>query len=177
MIFFRLNEDKSITNAVKSGSQFLKGLKNAKTNSEIPTIFIQDSKEVVFVDYIEHPIPLFSDKLKRIVSFYEPDMAYKPVVFVHQKRGQQALYWYFTPPRIDVLSSKSEFHKLGTLKHLIIDGKKAGRSPIFQIEGIQENDLFVHLGLAESILRRDVVGIALQEVEQDNEHFLVYQND
>ena len=159
-----------MANAVQPMLRLKKGWEEEKNDSliqVIQTIPIRECSNGVYVDFIERPEPFFSDKLKRIIELYQQDLAYRPVVFVDQKRSKQELYWRVTLPRLAALSTKSEFHKVGTVKRFVIDDKKAGRAPIFQLEGMDETDIFVHLGLAESILRREVVGIEFEEVELD----------
>lgn len=71
------------------------------------------------------------------------------------------------PQNCDCLSSDSEFHKNLTIKRLIIDSKKASGKWIFKIAGIMEAYIFVNLGVAESMLRRDFKGIEFKNVETE----------
>jgi hypothetical protein len=125
----------------------------------------QDTTE--YVDFIEKPVPLLSDRCKQIIEKYVPKLYVKSVVLKDMKRLRQELYWLIVPPRIDCLSEQSEFHKDGTLKRLVIDESKAAPYKIFKIEGIMEEYILISLDVAESLLRRDFTGIRLKKVEKE----------
>ncbi|MED0679991.1 serine protease [Aneurinibacillus thermoaerophilus] len=129
---------------------------------------IKEKTKNEYVDFIQKPIPLLSDKLKQIIEKYAPGLYVKPVVLVDRKRMRQALYWMMIPPCIDCLSERSEFHKDGTIKRLVIDETRAAFTPLFQIEGIMEKYIVINLAVAESLLRRDFTGIRLAKVEKES---------
>ncbi|AKF92343.1 hypothetical protein [Brevibacillus laterosporus] len=126
---------------------------------------IQRREHVTYVDFIQRPIPLLSDRLKQLVVKYVPKMLCKAVVLADREQMRQDLYWVFVPPRVNCLSDRAEFYQDNTIKRLILDQNKIGRRSYFQIDGIREEHLVVNLGLAESILHRDFTGIQLQKAE------------
>jgi hypothetical protein len=125
----------------------------------------QDTTE--YVDFIEKPVPLLSDRGKQIIEKYVPKLYVKSVVLKDMKQLRQELYWLIVPPRIDCLSEQSEFYKDGTLKRLVIDESKAAPYKIFKVEGIMEEYILIRLDVAESLLRRDFTGIRLKKVEKE----------
>lgn len=122
-----------------------------------------------FLDFIEKPIPLLSDLLKRMMNKYEPQMPFVPVVLVELSKLKQQLYWLIIPPVIDCLSEKTEFHQDGTLKQLVIKEEMAEPYTIFKVNGIKEDYLIINIALAESILRRDFKGIQLKKVKTEGQ--------
>jgi hypothetical protein len=127
-------------------------------------LFIKENQSPRYLDFIEGPAPLVSDRLKEILGKYEPGIFFKPVVLADQKRRQQTLYWWIWTPPVDCLSGKSVFNKNGTIRQLVIDGVKAAQSKVFQVAGLMEDYRLIRLDVAESLLRRDFSGIQLQRV-------------
>lgn len=126
---------------------------------------VLEKAENDYIDYLEKPIPLLSNPLKRLIKKYAPKMPMKSVVLVNQKEKSQVLYWLMIPPTIACLSPQTEFHPDGTVKRLVIEEELAASSSIFKIEGIKEEHIVVNVALAESLLRRDFRGIRLRKIE------------
>ncbi|WP_042160184.1 hypothetical protein [Paenibacillus gorillae] len=124
---------------------------------------MKDKEKPSIIDYIERPIPLFSDRLKALVEKFAPRASYTPATLVQFKRMKQEGFWFITPPLVDCLSEQAEFHPDGTLKRLILDESKIGAHYLFRIAGLREMIIVIHLALAESFLRRDFEGIALRK--------------
>ncbi|MBC2582568.1 serine protease [Clostridium sp. DJ247] len=148
-----------------STPKILKGVKK----DEMPIQFdIKEKSSSEYIDFIEKPVPLVSDNLKKLLQKYDKKIFFKPIVLCDRKQEKQDLYWLMVPDSIDCLSDKSEFNKDGTLKRLVIDKKKVGNFKIFKVNGIIEDLMLVRLDAAESILRRDFTGIKLKKVEKEN---------
>ncbi|TVX92044.1 imm11 family protein [Paenibacillus agilis] len=118
-----------------------------------------------YLDYLERPLPLLSEKLKRLVEKYAAKMPVRSAVLIDQEQGQQQPYWLIAPPVVDCLSDETEFHLDGSLKKLVIEKEKAGPYHLFKLGGIREDMLIVSLALAESMLRRDFMGIRVEHVD------------
>ncbi|MFX3633294.1 MAG: serine protease [Candidatus Pristimantibacillus sp.] len=127
---------------------------------------MKDKEKPVLIDYIERPIPLLSDRLKPLVEKFAPYAKYCPVALVNLKRMRQEGYWFVIPPLVNCLSEQTEFHPDGTLKRLVLDQTKIGQHYLFRIAGLREMIIVTHLGLAESILRRDFEGVSIRKAEQ-----------
>ncbi|RNB50056.1 serine protease [Brevibacillus gelatini] len=127
---------------------------------------IKPKSENVYLDFLDRPIPLYSDRLKTLIHKFAPKLFAKSVVLADQERTRQDAYWLLILPRIACLSEQSEFYQNGSLKRLVIDEEKVRRHPIFQVEGILEPHIIIDLRLAEALLRRDFIGIRLKKVEQ-----------
>lgn len=136
-----------------------------KLNLQFP---VREKEVVEYVDFIQRPVSLLSDKLKQLIEKYVPDIYTKSVVLVDINRVRQDLYWLVVPPRIKCLSHQSEFHKDGTVKKLVIDEKKVASYKVFKIDGIMEEYTVISLDVAESLLRRDFMGIRLKKIEKQS---------
>ncbi|NLL06002.1 MAG: serine protease [Clostridiaceae bacterium] len=130
-------------------------------------LYIKEKETNSYVDFIEKPIPLISDKLKQVFEMYEKDIFYKPVMLADVKKMKQNLYWLCIPKDIEALSCQSEFKMDGSLKKLVISEKKVNFRKIFRITGIIEYIVILNQDVAESILRRDFYGITLKKIDKE----------
>ncbi|CAM3599572.1 serine protease [Marinicrinis lubricantis] len=119
----------------------------------------------LFVDFIQHPVTLWSDRLKSLLVRCSKKLKFQPVVLTDLKRLRQEPYWLMAAPEVHCLSNESEFHKDGSLKRPVIDERMAGLQPMMKVGGIREDLFIVSLGVAESILRRDFIGVRLTRIE------------
>jgi len=71
------------------------------------------------------------------------------------------------PPMVDCLSVQTELYPNDVLKYLVL---KQGDipSPVFRIAGLIEPHIYIHLSVAESLLRRSFTGIRVQRIEMEH---------
>ena len=128
--------------------------------------FLQDSPDPEYVDLLEKPLWLISDRLKQLLAKYEPALRFEPVMLADRNRMRQELYWRMTVPSVDCLAAQSEFTKNGGITKLVIDKAKVKGAKVFSVSKLRDPLLLVGLDVAESILRRDFCGIRLVRVAQ-----------
>ncbi|MCM3142689.1 DUF1629 domain-containing protein [Brevibacillus sp. MER 51] len=173
MNYFILSQDERIASAVEPTGVFdvirqewLTPDYQDELDEAVIQFDIKQKKENDYLDFLDRPIPLYSNRLKTIIHKFAPKLFVKSVVLVDRERIKQDLYWLMILPRVNCLSEQSEFHRDGSLKRLVLDPEKIGRHTIFQIEGIREPYIIIDLRLAEALLRRDFFGIRLKKAEQ-----------
>ncbi|MCM3340837.1 MULTISPECIES: hypothetical protein [unclassified Paenibacillus] len=173
MSYFILSQDERILDAVEPAGiaeAIPKDMLIEARADELTAMNLQfpvrESRHIEYVDFIERPVPLLSDKLKQLIEKFLPRQQYYPVGLVDFARMRQDVYWLTLPLRINCLSDKSEYHRNGMLKRPVLDRDKAGNRPLFQIDHIYETILIVNLSLAESILRRDFYGLKLKKLDE-----------
>ncbi|CAH8767607.1 hypothetical protein [Paenibacillus dendritiformis] len=169
--YFKLAEDGRIEGrAIPVGlsNSLFQLSENGKTEGDSTSLSfpIREQEHVEYVDFLERPLPLVSDKFKQLLEKYMPDMRWNLVILTDVRRVHQEVYWNASPPRTRCLSVRSEYFKDGALKRLVLEGNKT-YEPFFQVDGVRETIWIVNLAVAESMLRRDFYGICLEEVERD----------
>lgn len=174
MNYYILSQDDRISNVVEpiGISKVIKGeyLTEERMDEleELDRQFpILDKSTNDYIDFIEKPIALLSDPIKKLVEKYEPQLPFKSVVLMDMPKLSQVLYWLIIPPKLACLSAQTEFHRDGTLKKLVIDEALAAPYTIFKIEGIREDYLIINIELAESLLRRAFRGVRLVKVQTE----------
>jgi hypothetical protein len=172
MKYFILCQDERVTGAVEpvgispSYRQELlteEGL--SKIEEAMLHLSILDNGAREYLDFIQRPIPLLSDELKKLIARFVPQRHFKTVILRDMQHMNQELYWLFVPQRVNGVSSETEFHKNGALKRLVMNSRQVTGYHLFTLEGILENHWIVSLALAESIYRRDFKGIHFTPVE------------
>ena len=118
-------------------------------------------------DILLEPTFMVSDELKRLLSMYDKEIAFKGIQALPtvEECGLYPLYWvpYFS--EIACIHKDSIVYDNGMLSSLILDGSKIGKRDIFRLSGSLEYKIIVSMPVAESILRRRFYGVGLKKLE------------
>jgi len=142
---------------------------NEKKRNLIPkyTIFqVEHHMQTVFTDLIFHPCFMVSETMMWTMKLYEPSFRFERIVLADQEAKKVGTYYIPRLEKLDVLTSNSRLGRdKRSLEHIEIDGEKTKGKAIFQIEHDGKMTILIHVNLAESLLRRKVIGIDLKEVD------------
>lgn len=168
MKYYEMKKD----NAVYDTLQSIKGVKyNPRMSQEE-----FDKTQNLLVDYFKYsqftqysdmlPNLLISDIVKAVFEIYDDQIKYKYVQFFSEKEGDDIRFLYVWPYAsfIDCLSNQTEKYTTGMLKKLVLSRNKINEKHIFYINDILENKLIVSQAVAESLLRRGILGIIFHEI-------------
>ncbi len=136
-------------------------------NTDPVMVYVKDKDESEFIDVIEKPVLLISDKIKQVFDMFGNGEFYKPVVIGDPKHMDTHIYHLVIPNKVECLSKLSEFNPDGTIKRLVLDRSKLLGEHIFSVDGIREYFIIVDLDVVESIIRSDYLGIKFKSVEVD----------
>jgi hypothetical protein len=169
--YFLITQDHRIPNYPEPLGMSKSFFKQEKLDEFNPVqLQIKDKESIEYVDFIERPVPLVSDELKQLLKQFEKKAGFTPVVLVDLKRGVQSLYWSLHLPKVDCLSSHSEFNKNGTINKLVLNPVPAAAFRMFQVDRVIEDFIMINLVLVESLLRRDLTGFRFTRVEVEKEN-------
>ena len=120
-------------------------------------------------DYVKIPTPMVSEPLKKVFQMYDEEIRFKGVQ-CYPKRMEDVkkgapLYFTYYCEQLECLHSKAEIAPNGAVMKLVVNKNKLRGKDIIVIGGIQEKITLVSLGVAESILRRNLFGVAFEEVD------------
>ncbi|UJF32210.1 serine protease [Paenibacillus hexagrammi] len=170
MRYFQITEDERILNAAKPMgiTDIPKEMLTRERVHELDDWLLQFQVREQpgggrFVDFIERPIPLYSEPFKRHLEKCSKQLHVQPVVLTDLKHLKQESYWLVVPPVVHCVSEQSEFRKDGTLQQLVIQEEQI-RHPFFKVGGLLEDVLVVDLAMAESILRRGLTGMRFKRL-------------
>lgn len=170
MYYFILKQDRNLTNAIEingfNNSQKMILLKEDENKyKDCTSVPITSNDSSVFPDFIQAPVLLVSDELHKLFNLYENTIIYKIAVFSDLEREIQKVYRLVLPDVLDCLSDKTIYLKNGWVDKIVLDKNKIGNHNIFQVKAGVDYYFIVSLDVAESILKRDFMGIVMEKVE------------
>ena len=107
--------------------------------------------------------------LKNIFCSFEIQIQCSCAILSDRESRRQEAYWLFALERVKCLGSKAQFYPNGVLKKLVLNRDAIGDHSIFRVHGIIEKQIVIRFDVAESILRRPMVGIKLEGIECQEE--------
>lgn len=172
MKFYILGTDASYTNYPKIKKWFgridYRDL-NIYDAYKIPNrqlFMIHENENTVFTSIVENPFPLVSAEVKKVFDMYEPHIIYKEIVLLDQQYERTEVYYLPILEEIECLNDKSEYNlDKSIIKKGIIDYEKTEEKAVFRLKGFDHYYMVGRLDLVESILKRNVKGIGLKELE------------
>lgn len=122
-----------------------------------------------FKSLIVKPFLLLNGEAKELLSKFEPNMQYKEIVLVNQPNHLMNQYFFPLLEMVDCLTSDSERN----MDHsILINGKlhksKLEDQAIFMLAGLKNRHIVIRMDLVEALLRRNIYGYQLKELEVVN---------
>ena len=116
------------------------------------------------MDIISSPIFMVSREFANIIRMYCPWMRFKYLVLFDERNKRTASYQIPCLPEIDCLDGDSELSRDGNvIRKGILQGGRTGGTCIFRLKGAGGRYVMVDLALAESVYRREVKGMDIEE--------------
>ncbi|NEU28896.1 hypothetical protein [Paenibacillus ottowii] len=131
-----------------------------------PLMFhVKADAESIFIDYLEGPIPLFSDALKRLIQAYMPELPLKLTILTQIEQKIQKNYYIPFIAQLKAVHPESEWNvNQNVIRNLVLHADAIRGHKIFRVQESAAPLIVVRLDVAESILRRDFTGISLEQV-------------
>ena len=121
--------------------------------------------EAFFPDLLIGPLLLTSRVFANVIDMYVPGTIFKIVFLLEYESGVNAIYHMPFLEEVDCLSDQTIKNHGGTgLVQIVMEEEKVAAKPIFRIAGYTHPYVIGRLDFVESILRRGVEGITLEEV-------------
>lgn len=172
MKFYILGTDKELANYPKLKNWFGKidcrniNIQDAYKIPKRQLFFIEESENTLFTGIIEYPFPMISSEVKEVFDMYESHIIYKEIILLDRKNEKAKIYYLPILEEIYCLDEKSKFNlDKSILKKGVIDYEKTEEKAVFRLGGLNHYYIAGRLDLVESILKRDVKGIGLEELE------------
>lgn len=171
MRYFIITQDTSVPYPIQYRDFDIKGgrhlflKEDAERLSDRTVLYLSGTGKEARLDFIQRPVTMFSEQFQDILEAYEPGLIFKEVLLIHKENALSYRYVHTLMDSIDSLSPRTEFYPSGMEKRLVLDGRKVTGHHLFLMEGNRRRDPVVSLPLAESLLRRNCMGICFEEVE------------
>lgn len=127
--------------------------------------YVKAKADSSYTDLLDGQLYLISERLKSVVEKYDPDVVFKFLPLIDKENKRQENYFLPIFEDVEALSPNSLFNVNKTvIKKIVLDGKKIEGKRIFRIKESIKPLVVVRLDAAESILRRNFMGIKLQRL-------------
>lgn len=173
MDYFMICQDKRLRNVAKvrppaSLPPRVLTQGQGKGTGQTTIMYVEESRRKEYPDYIEAPVRLVSEKIKRIISKYQKDILFQTVVLIEKESNHQEVYYRMTVPEIACAAEETVYDRGGHVEDFVLDEQKVGHARVFCAAGYGKK-IIVRLDVAESMLRRDSFGIWFEKVKTAKE--------
>lgn len=129
-------------------------------------VLIQGSPDTIFTDFISTPFCLVSERLKKTLQMYIPNLILKELVLLDQTYERAERYFLPVFAEIECLGSESVFNlDHSELKKIFLNRASIEKNTIFRIAGVTKQYIVGNLDIVESILKRGCMGLQVTELE------------
>lgn len=175
MEYYVLKQSKDVTNPIKVFGDEMENYSVAMTHQDFKSIkrskvaYAEYSKVYELPDILTQPTYMVSDTIRRVLHMYDDKISFKSLqVFpTLEEYIQEATrtYWIYDCVMEDCLHKDAVILPNGEIQEIILNSKKVKGRDIFRVKGTLDNRLIISLAVAESILRRNVYGVAVEKVK------------
>ena len=124
-----------------------------------------NKNRIIDIRYTDRRLLLTSRVFANVIDMYVPGTIFKIVFLLEYESGVNAIYHMPFLEEVDCLSDQTIKNHGGTgLVQIVMEEEKVAAKPIFRIAGYTHPYVIGRLDFVESILRRGVEGITLEEV-------------
>ena len=170
MKYYIMSQDKRISHGVTfkeiaSSDTFEVGEEYRGKIKKNLVLHMKDTDQTAHAEILESPFIMVSDSLCKAIQMYDDEAEFTNIILASQMGRPSLDYKVALISRIDCLHESSEFYKDHSVKELVLDQQKVGDRQIFKIKGISPHFVIVSMNIAESILRRSLYGVRLEEIK------------
>ncbi len=120
--------------------------------------------EGFFPDLICSPFVLMSKNCIKTAAMYQTDIIYRGVKLWDKGSGVNRTYYLTILEELDCMSGQTQFNTVGNrVTRLVLDRDRIGGNAVFRIKGYNRSCIAGRLDFVESLLRRGIEGITLDE--------------
>jgi len=164
--YFRIREDETIIDKPIFLDFRRTILKSESVENEENILYVKSTGKSI--DYMDKTLLLVSDEFKEVSKIYHEDYIYKIVILQEEGKASQRIYWNIEmPDESKCLTPSTTFKKDGTLDKIVINEKEVEGLAMFRLKNRLQNSYIIRLDMAESLLRRSLVGFILEELEHE----------
>lgn len=144
--------------------------KNYHLMPKVTRLETYNSEPINFIDIITNPILMLTEKAIDIVKIYMPKLTTRDISIIDKIGGRTQTYQIPLIPKIECLTKSNILKEnRGKIEKLQLDKKRIKHQPLFYIAELKEDLVVIRLDMLESMLKRKIRGIQIQEVEVKND--------
>lgn len=128
---------------------------------------VEPYESLIFTDIVLFPFLLISPMVKKVIEMYKEQSFFREVILLNQKSGESRIYYLPVLNETKELQLVEQNYKNGEVV-INIKNPEGTRfivnKHIFWVRDSMTRHTIVSLDFAESLLKRDAVGVGLKEV-------------
>ena len=133
--------------------------------SRFTNIRVETLSGTKFPDMVSYPRFMVTNKFTELLRAYEPSVVVKYIIMIDKQNKRSQMYAMPEIPTITCLSDQSELSiNRSTVKNIVIKEEKVKGRKLFQIGDVTSQYVVAELHLVESLLRREMTGLSIQEI-------------
>lgn len=164
MKYFLINQDSRVSQAVWPVLNNQKDLWKSDKPIFIPGHIKNINQYSYFLPFLETPVLMISDALKKILEIYQNKTAYRPCALGIIEMKKIQIYWFMQPKIITCLKSDIQENVIYSAEDIILDTKKIGANKVFQLDTIVGTNFIMDQEVLEHILRAGITEICMTEL-------------
>lgn len=134
--------------------------------SEHLMFLVSKDMQMIFTDLITFPCFMVSKEGMEVIRLYEPFLVFAKVILFDEEKKKSKVYYIPFLEEVDCLTENSRFNLDRSVIHYAqVDGTKIKERTIVQIGNVNRTHILIRLDLAESLLRRNFIGMGLVETD------------
>jgi len=143
--------------------------KENRPKEEAMQMYVEKAAETEYIDFLEKPYLLVSNEFKNVVKMYNKEIECRLVILAEKENQTQAVYWYIDLSDPDCIVKQKNDAAGNSTPEIFVDESKLNGLNFFKKVNHFKTSYFVGLDLAESLLRRCLVGFKLEGVAHTKE--------
>ena len=140
-----------------------------KNISKLAVAYYTNYEDIEYPAIIHKPAYMVDDTLKKLLKLYDDELIFKGLhVYddrLDETNVQMHKYWALGVRSYLCVHQDVQFYPNGSMEKLILQKDKIPKRDIFKVGGIQEERIIISEVVVESILRRHMYGIYVEEIE------------
>lgn len=173
MRYFLVNQSEQLTKPLVIDGldpQYYKYNISPEDWERIPPVIVSYFKNYANVEpseVLKQPTLMIGNKMKELFQLYDSTLEFKGIQVFSDKIEDRLgyLYWIVKCEEADCLHESCNIYPNGMVEEIRLKHAKLPPKPIFKIGSIVQNTLVVNFPVAESILRRNWLGVGLKEIK------------
>lgn len=135
---------------------------NASRIQDRNIVFAISEQAQEYLDILDTQIFLVNQQVKKVIEIYDAAIPFKFFCILNSRLSLNFDYYAPVLPMLDALSPNSETNlDKSYLKKIVLLKEKIQDRPIFKLDKVRTEAVFIRLDVAESILRRTYHGYCL----------------
>lgn len=169
--YFFMEQDKSIRDSICLERFDIKGPKHIFLKKDAPrlndttVLYLAENSGEIAPDFLQSPVYMVTDMVQKVLSMYEDSLLFKRVVMIDKTNSSQIIYYHVLFEEIEGLDPLVERYLDGTEKKVCLSKEKIGDYRVFMLKDSRNRKPVISLEVAESLLRRKLTGVILNEIE------------